>query len=48
MITNTKVSDGKCFQYAIAAVLKHENIGKHPERVRKIRSFMNQYECRST
>ena len=45
MTTNSKDSD-KNFQYAIAAAEKHENIGKLPERVTKIRPFINQYKYR--
>ena len=34
------------FLYAVTAALNHENIGKHLERISKIRSFIEQYECR--
>ena len=37
-------SDDKCFQYSITAVLNRENIGKHPERITRIRPFIDQYE----
>ena len=32
-INKSQNSDGNCFQYAITAALKHENVGKHPERI---------------
>ena len=30
---NPKNNDNKCFQYAIAAALNHEQIKDHPERI---------------
>ena len=33
----------KCFQYAITVALNHEQIGKHPERITKIKPFINKY-----
>ena len=33
----------KCFQHVITIALNHEEIGKHPERITKIRSFINKY-----
>ena len=33
----------KCFQYVITIALNHEEIGKHPERITKIRSFISKY-----
>ena len=35
--------DNKCVQYAITVALNHEEIAKHPERIRKIKSFINEY-----
>ena len=32
-----------CFQYAITAALNHQNIIHHPERISKLRSFINNY-----
>ena len=32
-----------CFQYAITAALNHQNISHHPERISKLRSFINNY-----
>ena len=43
-INKSKNSDNKYFQYAITAALNHENIGKHPGRIVKIRSLINRYE----
>ena len=33
--------DNKCFQYAATVVLNHEEIGKHAERITKIKPFVN-------
>ena len=38
---NTK--DNNCFQYAITAGLNYQNIDCHPERVSKIKPFINNY-----
>ena len=35
--------DNKCFQYAITVALNPEEIGKHPERITKFKSFVNKY-----
>ena len=43
-INKSKNNDNKYFQYAITAALNHENIGKHPGRIVKIRSLINRYE----
>ena len=34
----------KCFQYAIAIALDYDKIENHPERVRKVKPFINQYD----
>ena len=34
----------KCFQYAVAVALNHEEIGKHAERITKIKPFINKYK----
>ena len=39
-LTNKK---NKCFQYAVTVVLDHEEIGKHSERIIKIKPFLNKY-----
>ena len=38
---NTK--DNNCFQYAIIAALKYQNIDHHPERISKLKPFINKY-----
>ena len=35
--------DNKCFQYAATIALNHEQIEKHPERIAKIKPFINKY-----
>ena len=35
--------DDKCFQYAVTAELNHQNIERDPQRMSKIRLFINQY-----
>ena len=43
---NKKVN--KCFQYAITVALNHKEIGKHPEGITKIKSFINKYNWDET
>ena len=38
---NTK--DNNCFQYAIIAALNHHNINNHPERISKLKPFIDNY-----
>ena len=38
---NTK--DNNCFQYAIIAALKYQNIDHNPERISKLKPFINNY-----
>ena len=40
---NPKNNDDKCFQYAVTLALNLDNIDNHPERVSKIKPFINQY-----
>ena len=40
---NPRNKDNKCFQYAIIAALKYQNIDHHPERMSKRRPFINNY-----
>ena len=35
--------DDRCFQYAVTVALNHEQIKDHPERISKIKSFIDQY-----
>ena len=39
---NPKNNDDKCFQYAIIVALNHEQIKKDPQRITKIKSFIDQ------
>ena len=41
---NPKRNDGKCFQYAIAIALNHEQIRREPQRIKKFHCFINQCE----
>ena len=40
---NPKNNDYKSFQYAITVALNHDKINKHPQRVSKIKPFIDQY-----
>ena len=40
---NPKNNDDKCFQYAITLALNLDNIDNHPERISKIKPFIDQY-----
>ena len=40
---NLKNNDDKCFQYAISVALNHERIGKNPQRISKIKPFIDQH-----
>ena len=40
---NSKNNDDKCFQYAVTLALNIDNIDNHPERISKIKPFINQY-----
>ena len=35
--------DDRCFQYAVTVALNHEQIKDHPERISKIKPFIDQY-----
>ena len=35
--------DKKFFQHAVTVALNHDKIGKHPERIKKIKLFTNKY-----
>ena len=42
---NTKnTKNNNCFQYAITAALNHHNIDCHPERISKLKPFINNYK----
>ena len=36
-------TDNKCFQYGVTLALNYEKIGKYPERITKIKPFINKY-----
>ena len=40
---NPKNNDDKCFQYAITVALNHEQTKIDPQRVTKIKPFIDQY-----
>ena len=40
---NPKNNDGKCFQYAVTLALNLDNIDNHPEKISKIKPFIDQY-----
>ena len=42
-VINPKNNDYKCFQYAITVALNHDKINKHPQRISKIKPFIDQY-----
>ena len=40
---NPKNKDEKCFQYALTVALNYEQIKDHPERISKIKPFIDKY-----
>ena len=40
---NPKNDDDNCIQYVITAELNHQNVRNNPERISKIKPFINQY-----
>ena len=45
---NPKHKDNECFKYAITAALNYEEIGKDPQRISKIKPFINNYNWKDT
>ena len=41
---NLKYEDDKCFQYAATVTLNHEDIKRNPQRISKIKPFINKYD----
>ena len=41
--TNPRSNDHKCFQYAVTLALSLNRINKHPQRISKIKPFIDQY-----
>ena len=42
-INSINNKDNKYFQYAVTVALNHEQIGKHPEKITKMKPFINKY-----
>ena len=40
---SSKKKDDRCFQYALTVALNHEQIKNNPERISKIKPFIDQY-----
>ena len=40
---NPKNNDYKCFQYAVTVALNHDKINNNPQKVSKIKAFIDQY-----
>ena len=40
---NSTNNDDKCFQYAVTLALNLDNINKHPQRISKLKPFIDQY-----
>ena len=45
---NPKNNDDKYFQYALTVALNHEQIKKDPQRIAKIKPFIDQYNCKDS
>ena len=45
---NPENNDDNCFQYALTVALNHQNIGKNPQRIWKIKPFIDQYNWKET
>ena len=45
-IINPKNNDYKCFQYAITLALNLDKINKNSQRISKIKSFIEEYNCK--
>ena len=41
-------NDDNCFQHALTVALNHQNIGKNPQRIWKIKPFIDQYNWKET
>ena len=46
-IINPKNNDYKCFQYAITVALNHDTIDRNPQRISKIKSFIEKYNWKN-
>ena len=45
---NPKNKNNKCFQYALTVALNYEQIKDHPERISKIKPFIDKYNWKDT
>ena len=45
---NPKNKDNKCFQYALTVALNYEQMKDDPERISKIKPFIDQYNWKDT
>ena len=45
---NPKNNDDKCFQYSVTLALNLDNIEKNPQRISKIKPFMDQYNWKDS
>ena len=45
---NPKNNDYRCFQYATTIALNFDKLTSHPERIKKIKSFINKYNWNDT
>ena len=43
-IINPKNNDYKCFQYAVTVWLNHDKMNRDPQRISKIKPFIDQYD----
>ena len=43
-INPTNKKDNKCFQYNVTVTLNHGKTGKNPERITKLKTFINKYK----
>ena len=43
-VVNQKINDNKCFQYAATLALNFNNIDRNPQRISKIKPFINNYK----
>ena len=45
---NPKNNDDNCFQHALAVALNYERIRKNPQRISKMKPFIDQYNWKET
>ena len=42
-INPKNTNDNECFKYAIISALHHQEIGRNPQRISKLKPFINSY-----